>query len=141
MQLLQTDEAFVVQPYVCALRSFSKVVSACFGMTLDELYQQAISQFQKDVVSLGVNITLKLHTTFFHIPQFVEQKSSALGLYSEQAIESVHRQFLNHWKRFKRATSHPMYKDRLLSAVVQFNSKKISFKKSFKILAIMIQLR
>ena len=49
-----------------------------------------------------------------------------VGVLSEQAFESVHYDFLETWKRFKYPQDHKEYGQKLLDAVVNYNSFDIS---------------
>ena len=91
-----------------------KVVISCFGMKLDPEYQSHISNFKDMYIDLGI---------------FINKHNHSLGLYSEQAIESVHYDFNKKcWenKRYKRHLRHPEYVKNLMRAVISYSSKNIS---------------
>lgn len=48
-----------------------------------------------------------------------------LGLFNEQASESVHSNFDITWNRYKATKSSPVYDKRLLAAVVDYNSSHL----------------
>lgn len=124
--LAQKNLAFHVQPWIDALRSFKKVVHACFGMELQPDFQNAIREFQNHCQNLHISITPKLHILFHHVPQFIASHNEALGLYTEQTGESAHHDFKLFWEhRFKRHLGQPSYSSQLLNAVIEYNSKHI----------------
>jgi hypothetical protein len=58
--------------------------------------------------------------------QIIQEEKKSLGLYSEQATESVHHDFRNLWEeRYKRHTSHPDYNSQLLNSVIEYNLKHV----------------
>ena len=124
--LAQNSSSFQVQPFVQAFRNFRAVVHSCFGMSLDQDYARFIQAFKESCAHLPVSITPKLHILFFHVPEFIHRKGMPLGFFSEQASESVHHDFQKFWdSRYKREMSHPLYHDKLLRSVVEYNSKHI----------------
>ena len=73
-----------------------------------------------------LSVTTKAHVIFTHVLQQIERTGQALGVLSEQAFESVHYDFLETWKRFKVPIDHKDYGQKLLNAVVNYNSFHIS---------------
>ena len=71
--------------------------------------------------------TLKFHVLFEHLKNclyFLE--NNGLELWSEQAGESVHREFLKTWNRYKiHSMNDPSYSKKLKKAVVEFSSLRI----------------
>ena len=61
------------------------------------------------------------------VPCLLNLGGEGLGIYSEQAGESIHRQFLkHHWEKYKiNLREHPNYGEALLSAVVEFSSRHL----------------
>ena len=54
-------------PFIQTFRAFSKVVSSCFGVSLQEDYEVHILEFRRLYLELGISVTpkvLKLSTTF-----------------------------------------------------------------------------
>ena len=71
---------------------------------------------------LGISVTPKVHTVFYHIEEFCSLTKMGLGPWSEQASESVHKEFNKCWGRYKvKNTDHPLYGEKLLEAVRMFN--------------------
>ena len=63
-------------------------------------------------MDLGINISLKVHILTEHVTEFCKNHNNSLGLYSEQALESSHYDFLrNCWEKqgYKRPLGHPAY--------------------------------
>jgi len=120
----QTNNAFHVQPWITALRHFKDVVHSCFGMTLGENFSDHIAKFTASCISLPISVTPKMHIVFHHVLHFIEKEKKSLGIFSEQAAETVHHDFASHWNdRYKRQMNHPDYSSQLLNAVVEYNSK------------------
>ena len=114
------------------VQEFEKVVASCFGQTLEEDYEKKISSFLAKYRSLpgGISVSLKVHL-LSHIKLFLERKFSqgyprcGLGFFSEQAFESCHSNFKDHWSKYKVGVDHASYKERLLEAVLSYNSRHI----------------
>lgn len=111
--------------FVSAFRAFNDVVSCCFGKSLERDYKQKIRTFQTSFLRLGLRVTPKIHCVFFHVIEFCDSKECGLGVWSEQAFESVHADFAKHWERYKVPSSHEKFGDRLLRAVQEYNSNHI----------------
>ena len=124
--IAQRRSSFEVQPFVQAFRDFKAVVHSCFGNELSQDYATQIEQFKKSCINLPITITPKLHIIFQHIPEFIERNKVALGIFSEQALESAHSDYQSFWEtRFKRQLFHPEYCEQLLKSVVEYNSKHL----------------
>ena len=52
-------------------------------------------------------------------------KNQGLGLYSEQAGESIHYDFNVHLERFKVPFQHQLFSNRLAKAVMNYKSRHI----------------
>ena len=125
-EIAQSNNAFQVQPWITAFRDFKAVVHSCFGMNLDEDFVEKIVKFKSSVKNLPISVTPKLHILFHHVQHFIEKEKKSLGLYSEQASETVHHDFKTHWvERYKRQIDHPDYAKQLLNSVIEYNSKHI----------------
>ena len=67
---------------------------ACFGQTLDPDYKTYISSFADAYVKLGIDVTPKVHAVLVHVPQSLYLNlGHGLGLWSKQALESLHFDF------------------------------------------------
>ena len=114
------------------VQEFEKVVASCFGQTLEDGYEEKIGSFLAKYKSLpgGLSVSLKVHL-LSHIKLFLERKFSqgyprcGLGFFSEQAFESCHSNFKDHWSKYKVGVDHANYMERLLEAVLSYNSRHI----------------
>lgn len=111
--------------YVRVLKDLDNVVKDCFGKELKPSYKASISQFKKSYLDLDISVTPKIHAIFFHVPKFCETMNVGLGVYSEQAFESVHHDFNVTWAKYKVKLSHPNYDVRLLQSIVEYDSHHI----------------
>ena len=69
-------------------------------MSLDPEYDTYIRKFKEVYKDLGITITPKVHILTEHVPEFCKKHNNSLGLYSEQALESSHYDFLrNCWEK------------------------------------------
>ena len=48
-------------PFSRALSLFDKIVTSCFGITLDPTYEELISEFREANCDLGITVTPKIH--------------------------------------------------------------------------------
>ncbi len=115
-----------------ALHRFDDVVSSCFGMHVVGDFEKSISDFKAAYGALGLSVTPKIHATVVHVPEWIKRHEArtgqrvGLGYASEQASESVHRDFLNRWEQgYKVSESNDKYADQLLRCVVRYNSSHI----------------
>ena len=65
------------QSVTTALKNFKVVVHKCFGQEVVDGYENAISQFSKDLRKIGRDPTLKVHILEVHIVQFLKRKCIA----------------------------------------------------------------
>ena len=125
-QIADQENVYSVQKYVHILRCLYKVVTSCFGMELDKEYEIHIQEFKDVYVNLGISITPKVHILVHHVSDFINKHNRSLGWYSEQAIETIHYDFLrNCWEKqgFKRRLGHSDYATNLTRAVIVYSSK------------------
>lgn len=108
--------------YVQVLSDFRKVVDGCFGRTLNPEFAKYIDSFKKSYLGLEeVPVTPKVHCVFVHVKEFCQKHNVGLGIFSEQAFESVHHEFKIIWNKHKVRPTHSEYKKHLLRAVCEFN--------------------
>ena len=83
-----------------------------------------IEELKSAFKSTGLSETLKSHVALNHIEHSLFFLGcSGLGLWSEQAGESIHREFLKFWSRYQINTiDDSSYGERLHRAVVDFSS-------------------
>lgn len=124
---------FKILPIIEAFKAMDKVVNCCFaskkvGSTL--VSDMARLRKALDAVKLidDLSETLKLHVLTDHVEQCLKfiKNNDGLGDYSEQSGESIHREFLKIWMKYKISDiSHESYPKRLLSSVIEFSSLNI----------------
>ena len=80
--------------------------------------------FKEAYLTLGVNVTPKVHILLAHVVPYLTMKGEkfGLGLMSEQHFESVHHDFAQTWSRFKVSQGNERYGERLKKALVTYNS-------------------
>ena len=125
MDLLDTMVPLPQKRFVRALRALNNIVISCFGELLTPTYVSDITEFRQAFLDTELSITPKIHAILTHVPQFYQMKNQGLGLFSEQAGESVHHDFSVHWERFKVPFQHQVFGNRLAKAVMNYNSRHI----------------
>lgn len=116
-------------PYVSAFKALDKIVHDCFSNSrLGGELPQWIGDFKRSLAATNVTETLKIHVCLKHLEQSLEflEREEGFGIWSEQAGESVHREFLKFWSRRKMNNiTDPNYCVKLKQAVVDFSSKHL----------------
>lgn len=87
-------------------------------MVLDTQYQAKIDVFEEEFKKSKISVTPKVHALIHHVPEFIKMKKKPLGIFSEQASESVHYQYNKHAENFKPSKSTTK---KNLRAVCTFN--------------------
>ena len=116
-----------LKKFARAMSHFKNVMIACFGDELKPNFLVAIEIFRTSYMSLGINVTPKVHAVFDHVGEFCARKNCGLSKYAEQASESVHYDFNTHWKRYQCEPSNKGYADALRSCVVNYNSQHLNY--------------
>lgn len=88
--------------FLCSLiNSFSKVVETCFGTELKANAIEALSEFKRLFAIASekykIPVTSKIHIIINHVQNFCAAQNAGLGIFSEQASESVHADFKTFW--------------------------------------------
>lgn len=122
IDILRSKDNLPSLKYVDTLSKFKNVVEACFGTKLKPGYNNKIELFKRSYLDLKISITPKVHVVFHHIEDFCSRQKDGLGFFSEQAMESVHFDFLTRWKNYKVSLNHLDYGQHLLKAVCSYNS-------------------
>ena len=127
--VLKDTSPIDVMPFVAALKGLDLVVGDCFSTKkVSPDTSKHIEELRKLFDGTGLSETLKIHTILEHIEDCLDalEEDWGLGLWSEQAGESIHREFLKYWLRYKiNIISDSTYGERLLKAVVEFSSRHI----------------
>ena len=108
--------------YANALDCLREVKNACFSHALAPDYAQKILDFKMAYCQLGLSVTPKMHALFQHVPEYCSRTQKGLAIVSEQTSEAVHHDFKRTWARFKVHEKHTEFPNKLLSAVVNYNS-------------------
>ena len=87
----------------------------------------SLSHLKKCVAATRLSETLKMHYILYHIPHTLHYlNGSDLGLWSEQAGESIYRVFLQYWNKYKINNIYdPTYEERFKRAVIEFSSRNL----------------
>lgn len=113
------------QKYVKVFTDFRIVVNACFSKTLNPEFANFIDNFKRSYLALGISVTPKVHCIFIHVKEFCEKHQVGLGIFSEQAFESVHFEFKTIWSKYAVKVGHPVYAKKLLRAICEFNGPDV----------------
>ncbi len=113
VDVLQRELPASLHKFVFALKTFDKVRTACFGQKLGDTFLQDISNFKQAYMQLELSVTPKVHCVFTRVAKFCQKRGCGLGMYSEQASKSVHRDFSETWKRYKVNEDHSEAADHL----------------------------
>ena len=112
--------------FVDTFKSFNEVVESCYSKDLTLDYKKKIWQFKECYKKLNISITPKVHAIFHHVAEFCDILKMGLAPWSEQTAESLHSDFTKMWNNFKvRDTDHPEYGQRLLQAIIAYNSQHL----------------
>jgi hypothetical protein len=118
----------VIGDAITAFTAFKEVKEACFGQNLDPYFESSIQDFGLAYLQLGIPVTSKVHTVLVHVKQFLnKQNGQGLGVWSEQALESLHHDFnqLRVNGKYKRTLTPAKYSEQLLKCVVTYNSRHV----------------
>ena len=116
-----------ILPFIRALAKLNIVREMCFGQTLKDGYKEAVEDFSITYRGLNISFPLKVHLVEAHLVEYLELKGGVkgAGFWSEQAMESCHRDFNKEWENNKTLETDPMYGQKLLTSVVRYNGKHI----------------
>lgn len=118
------NRSFVMRmAFLNAFRTFEDVVHTSFGTELLPGWEKALENFRCAYMALDISITTKVHLVFVHVEPYCKNLGHGLGVLSEHAFESVHRDFLVHWERHKvKDSEHPEFDTRLKKTMCEYNS-------------------
>lgn len=120
---------FAIVPYINAFKAMDKIVHKYFSQrNLQSELERDVNDLKKNFEATGVSKTLKIHMIIDgHLKDCLENLGKfGLGIWSEQAGESIHREFLYFWNKYIcNDLKHHEYATRLMSAVVEFSSMHI----------------
>lgn len=125
--LINVNELQVL-PFIRALQIMNRIVDSCFSTkAVDAHLERHIRELESVFKATGLTETLKIHVLVAHISECVQfLEGEGLGTWSEQAGESIHREFLKFWEKYKiNAINAPQYLTRLKAAVTEFSSSHL----------------
>ena len=97
-------------------------MDSCLSLQLIDDFEKHINNFRLSYLQLGISVTPKVHSVFFHIEYFCNKHEKSLGYFSEQAMKAVHSDFKNTWNDFKVNEVNEKYYDQLKRVVSKYNS-------------------
>lgn len=117
-------------PFVAAFKAMNKIADNFFTVRRNgnEALQPLIEELKHAFLSTGISQTLKIHVLLDHLDDVLNilKSEEGLGLWSEQAGESIHRQFLKIWEKYAvNRIDNPSYGSQLKKAVVELSSMNI----------------
>lgn len=120
---------FKIQPFIASFKAMNTIVDIYFTTNIVNItnINKHLTALRRAFQSTNVSQTLKIHVILDHLEQgLIHLNYDGLGLWSEQAGESIHREFLKFWDRFKiNIIDDPTFSARLKKAVVTFSSQHL----------------
>lgn len=119
---------FKLMPFISAFKAMDKVVTSSFSTKkVAPDLEKNVEILRKAFLATQVSETLKIHVATKHLNDCLQYLSgNGLGIWSEQAGESVHKEFIKYWNRYKMNNIHDAkYGQQLKKAVVEFSSLHI----------------
>ena len=107
------------------LDALKGVKNSMFGKKLLPWYESAAETFKKAFRESGLNEYTKAHIVNDHLVEFCKEEQVGLGVFTEQAGESVHHAFSKEFERFKVSKNNPRFGEQLESAVLKFNWRNL----------------
>ena len=95
VDFLRSISSIETLKYVDTFSKFNLVVDSCLSLQLIDDFEKHINNFRLSYLQLGISVTPKAHSVFFHIKYFCNKHKKGLGYFSEQAMEAVHSDFKN----------------------------------------------
>lgn len=126
--ILQGTPILKITPFIQLLKALDKLVNASFkSERLDEEWRQHLMLVKRIFPATGLSFTLKIHVLLEHLEHGLYfLNGNSLGMWSEQAGESVHREFLKYWSKYQvNNLESDDYCNQLKRAVVEFSSRHL----------------
>jgi hypothetical protein len=96
------------------------------GVHLTVGWEQSIADFRTAYLDLAISITTKIHIIFYHLESFLLDKGFGLGLYNEQAFESVHADVDKKWRDHKiKDPMNPRFGAAWKKTICEYNSSHL----------------
>ena len=113
-------------PFIDTFSTFNDVRLGCFGMELSEDFGERISNFKNKYLALDITVTPSVHVLLCHVFQFCRFQKASLGKFSEQASESVHRDFKELWQSTGKVDFQDKnYEANLYKTVLRYNGRHV----------------
>lgn len=126
--ILQDITIFKIIPFIQVLKTLDKLVDASFKSNrLDVTWRECVKELKRNYPATGLSFTLKVHVLLEHLEHGLHfLNGNSLGMWSEQAGESVHREFLKYWSKYEiNNLESENYPKQLKKAVVEFSSRHL----------------
>jgi len=127
--VLQEKNPLALVPFVSAFKAMNCVVENCFSTkkVIKNLLKTQIQTLKKAFTATELPQTLKIHIILNHIEDCLKFLAyDGLGTWSEQAGESVHREFVKYWDKYKiNSVDNTSFGKHLKKAVVDFSSTNL----------------
>ena len=129
--ILKHISAIRLMPFVESFKAMDKIVTNCFSSKVQVNKYELKKYFvhlENVFKATELSYTLKIHILLNHVLDtlLLLDNNDGLGLWSEQSIESVHREFLNYWSKYKiNKLDNPRYGTHLVKCVIEFSSKHL----------------
>lgn len=127
-EILQGTPIFKVLPIIETLKTLDKLVDASFkAERLDDTWKKHLDMLKRIFPATGLSHTLKVHVLFEHLGHGLHfLNGNSHGKWSEQAGESIHREFLKYWSKYQvNDLKAENYCSQLKRAVVEFSSRHL----------------
>ena len=124
-QILGDNREFEIMPFNSTFKALNKVIMNAFSNYKPSAdLEKDIENLKKCFKATGVSETLKIHVVLYHIDDALPfLNRSGLGLWSEQVGESIHREFIKYWNKYKiNLIEDVTYGISLKRTVVEFSS-------------------
>lgn len=121
---------FCLVPYASAFKIMDQIVSDCFSNKLKtnkDSLRKKIDELKLNLRAINVTDSLKIHVLLSHLVDCLDYLHSyGLSVWSKQAGESIHREFLKYWERYKiNLITAKEFAQKLLQTVIEFSSRHI----------------
>lgn len=120
------DEHDSLGPFADTFDSLNQVRVSCFGDNLTDDYETKLIRFREHYMKLNISVSTSVHVVFNHLIQFIRYQKSSLGVFSEQAAECVHSDFMKLWQSCKIDQNNDKYARYLFDATVRYNGRHFS---------------
>ena len=109
---------------------FNNMVNSYFGLLVEEGWEQDVKDFCAAYRALvGISYPPKFHLVEGRLVQFLKRRwsldNSYKGFGLEQPVEALHHKFEEHFDSYKVGRMHEDYGNRLLDAVLSWNSRRM----------------